>query len=154
MKVLKGKMLKASDKVFDLGTIGEETGLTDMLGNVLKVGDVVELTDAYFDKQVEETIKQFPLSFLLSEEELEEAIKEVKKEMLSDSNMMKLRFSVVTRHIRKEDNYCIVGFADSINDTTLSGVAEASNFLVKKDMPIEEFLNSDSNELGLYIEEE
>ena len=154
MKVLKGKMLKASDKVFDLGTIGEETGLTDMLGNVLKVGDVVELTDAYFDKQVEETIKQFPLSFLLSEEELEEAIKEVKKEMLSDSNMMKLRFSVVTRHIRKEDNYCIVGFADSINDTTLSGVAEASNFLVKKDMPIEEFLNSDRNELELYIEEE
>ena len=154
MKVLKGKMLKANDKVFDLGTIGEETGLTDMLGNVLKVGDVVELTDAYFDKQVEETIKQFPLSFLLSEEELEEAIKEVKKEMLSDSNMMKLRFSVVTRHIRKEDNYCIVGFADSINDTTLSGVAEASNFLTKKDMSIEEFLNSDSNELGLYIEEE
>ena len=153
MKVLKGKMLKASDKVFDLGTIGEETGLTDMLGNVLKVGDVVELTDAYFDKQVEETIKQFPLSFLLSEEELEEAIKEVKKEMLSDSNMMKLRFSVVTRHIRKEDNYCVVGFADSINDTTLSGVAEASNFLTKKDMPIEEFLNSDRNELGLYIEE-
>ena len=154
MKVLRGKMLKANDKVFDLGTIGEETGLTDMLGNVLKVGDVVELTDAYFDKQVEETIKQFPLSFLLSEEELEEAIKEVKKEMLSDSNMMKLRFSVVTRHIRKEDNYCIVGFADSINDTTLSGVAEASNFLVKKDMPIEEFLNSDRNELELYIEEE
>ena len=154
MKVLKGKMLKASDKVFDLGTIGEETGLTDMLGNVLKVGDVVELTNTYFDKQVEETIKQFPLSFLLSEEELEEAIKEVKKEMLSDSNMMKLRFSVVTRHIRKEDNYCVVGFADSINDTTLSGVAEASNFLVKKDMPIEEFLNSDRNELELYIEEE
>ena len=154
MKVLKGKMLKASDKVFDLGTIGEETGLTDMLGNVLKVGDVVELTDAYFDKQVEETIKQFPLSFLLSEEELEEAIKEVKKEMLSDSNMMKLRFSVVTRHIRKEDNYCVIGFADSINDTTLSGVAEASNFLVKKDMSIEEFLNSDRNELELYIEEE
>ena len=154
MKVLKGKMLKASDKVFDLGTIGEETGLTDMLGNVLKVGDVVELTDAYFDKQVEETIKQFPLSFLLSEEELEEAIKEVKKEMLSDTNMMKLRFSVVTRHIRKEDNYCVIGFADSINDTTLSGVAEASNFLVKKDMSIEEFLNSDRNELELYIEEE
>lgn len=153
MKVLRGKMLKANDKVFDLGTIGEETGLTDMLGNVLKVGDVVELTDAYFDKQVEETIKQFPLSFLLSEEELEEAIKEVKKELLSDSNMMKMRFSVVTRHIRKEGNYCIVGFANSINDTTLSGVAEASNFLTKKDMSIEEFLNSDSNELGLYIEE-
>ena len=104
MKVLRGKMLKASDKVFDLGTIGEETGLTDMLGNVLKVGDVVELTDAYFDKQVEETIKEFPLSFLLSEEELEEAIKEVKKELLSYSNMMELRFSVVTTHIRKEVN--------------------------------------------------
>ena len=153
MKVLKGKMLKANDKVFDLGTIGEETGLTDMLGNVLKVGDVVELTDAYFDKQVEETIKQFPLSFLLSEEELEEAMKEVKKELLSDSNMMELRFSVVTRHIRKEGSYCVIGFANSINDTTLSGVAEASNFLTKKDMPIEEFLKSDRNELGLYIEE-
>ena len=153
MKVLKGKMLKASDKVFDLGTIGEETGLTDMLGNVLKVGDVVELTDAYFGKQVEETIKQFPLSFLLSEEELEEAMKEVKKELFSDSDMMKLRVSVVTRHTRKEGNYCVIGFANSINDTTLSGVAEASNFLTKKDMPIEEFLNSDRNELELYIEE-
>ena len=80
-----------------------------------------------------ETIKEKVLKLRA---ELEEAIKEVKKEMLSDSNMMKLRFSVVTRHIRKEGSYCVIGFANSINDTTLSGVAEASNFLVKKDIPI------------------
>ena len=85
MKVLRSKYIEKQGYDYTLGTVGCETELTDALGNALKVGDVVEMTEEYFIKEIEDSIKEDPYFPLLSEEEIEELKRDTLEYVLKKS---------------------------------------------------------------------
>lgn len=152
MKVLRSKYIEKQGYDYTLGTVGYETELTDALGNTLKVGDVVEMTEEYFIKEIEESIKEDPHFPLLSEEEFEELKRDTLKFVLKKSEMEGTRVTVITKHA-EEGFCCAMGFANSVNDINLSNIARASKFIRKRNIELEDFLDSSNNSLEIYIDD-
>ena len=153
MKYLKGKM---GFTTFDLGVVGEETNFTDSQGVELKIGDIVYLSDELCGIMVEDMVLNDELTQIifkaLDEDDREEFLKSVKEEMLNDEIMERDRICVICKY-GDYGSSCVLGYGDLLNDGSLENIAKATSCITKMDMTIEEYIDSDSNEGKVFIEE-
>ena len=153
MKNLKGKM---GFSTFDLGVVGDETNLTDTQGVELKIGDVVYLSDEYYDSFLEEMILSDELTQKifknLDEDEKENFLKAIKEDIMREEDIERDRICMICKYIDYGCN-CVLGFGDLLNDSSLKNIAKATKYITKMDMTIEEYIDSDYNEGKVFIEE-
>ena len=153
MKYLKGKMGFAT---FDLGIVGEETDFTDSQGVELKIGDVIYLSDEYYGSFLEEMILSDELTQIifknLDEDEKENFLKTIKEDIMSKEDIARDRVCVICKYGDYGYN-CVLGFGDLLNDGSLENIAKATKYITKMDMTIEEYIDSNSNEGNVFVEE-
>ena len=153
MKYLKGKMGFAT---FDLGIVGEETDFTDSQGVELKIGDVIYLSDEHYGSFLEEVILSDELTQIifknLDEDEKENFLNSVKEDIMSKKDVERDRVCVICKYGDYGCN-CVLGYGDLLNDGSLENITKATKYITKMDMTIEEYIDSNSNEGRVFIEE-